>query len=107
MKRTATLTSVLARSPALVTGGSSGIGLAIAHEIAPHASTVHLVARGGDRLEEARDRLRRIAPRARIEVHALDVGDVLQVRELFDRLRSDPAGTPGVIVNCAGSFHCF
>ena len=47
------------RVSALITGGSKGIGLAVARCFAPVLSDLHLVARGMDELEEVREELNR------------------------------------------------
>jgi len=57
---------------ALITGGSKGIGFAIARMLAAEGCHLHLVARSQGDLEKARDMLRSIAP-VDIGVHALDV----------------------------------
>jgi short-subunit dehydrogenase len=60
-------------SGVLVTGGSAGIGLAIAKEFAARGHPLLLIARGRERLEAAADELRQQYP---VSVHtlALDVG---------------------------------
>ena len=59
---------------AVVTGGSRGIGYAIAYELALHGATLSICARGATALEEASDRLRGLGG----DVHnqALDVADL-------------------------------
>jgi 3-dehydrosphinganine reductase len=47
---------------AVVTGGSSGIGLATAVELAARGAVVSLIARGADRLEAAARMLRAKGP---------------------------------------------
>jgi NAD(P)-dependent dehydrogenase (short-subunit alcohol dehydrogenase family) len=43
----------LASRTALITGGSKGIGLAIAHSLAAEGCTVHLAARTASELDKA------------------------------------------------------
>jgi short-subunit dehydrogenase len=63
------------RVPAVViTGGSSGIGLAMARLFAQRSQAVVLIARDAERLEAARGAFER-TPTARIETLALDIGD--------------------------------
>ena len=55
---------------ALVTGGSQGIGLAVARELAEDGAQVVIMGRRADSLELARERLQRDVPGARFETHA-------------------------------------
>jgi 3-dehydrosphinganine reductase len=61
--------------PAVVTGGSSGIGLSAALRLARLGHPVALLARRADRLAAAADEIRSAVPGARISVHPLDVRD--------------------------------
>jgi NAD(P)-dependent dehydrogenase (short-subunit alcohol dehydrogenase family) len=70
------------RPRVLVTGGSMGIGRAVAEELASHGAQLVLVARGIDPLEEARHAL----PGEGHEVHALDVADEQAWSALAPRL---------------------
>lgn len=67
----------------LVTGGSMGIGRAVAEELAAHGAELLLVARGESALEEARSAL----PGEGHEVAALDVSDERSWSDLSDRLQ--------------------
>ncbi len=58
---------------AVVTGGSRGIGYAIAHELALHGATLSICARGAAGLEEAAGRLRALG--GDVHSQALDVAD--------------------------------
>lgn len=58
---------------AVVTGGSRGIGYAIAQELAEHGASLCICARGTHRLEEAAGKLR--AQGGEIRFEALDVAD--------------------------------
>jgi short-subunit dehydrogenase len=61
-------------STILVTGASSGIGAALAPQLAERGATVGIVARRGDRLEEVLARCREHAPQSRM--WAADLGDL-------------------------------
>ncbi len=76
----------------VITGGGTGIGLAIAEKLAGEGSEVVLVGRRLPRLEEAAGRIGGLA-----RAYAADVAEEDQVRVLFDSLdRVD------VLVTCAG-----
>ena len=65
--------------PALITGGSSGIGLALAHGLAAEGRPLVLVARDAAKLALAAEQLREPHPSARILTIAADVGDAAAV----------------------------
>lgn len=65
--------------PAVVTGGSSGIGLAVAHRLARLGHPVALLARRPDALATAAEAIRSSVPGARVTTHALDVRDAASV----------------------------
>jgi 3-dehydrosphinganine reductase len=90
-------------SIALVTGGSSGIGLATARGLARRGSNVWILARNPTRLEEALALLERerVAPGQRFGALRADVSDQNQVFASIDRLRSE-AGPPDLVINSAG-----
>ncbi len=84
---------------ALVTGASSGIGEAIAKELASRGHGVTLVARSADKLEVLADQLRGQGVRA--EVVAADLSDRSARRELRGRVE-DLGLEVDVLVNNAG-----
>jgi len=84
----------------IVTGGSSGIGLAIAWQLAADGHDLVLVARGQEGLDAAAAGLTDAG--ARVEVAALDVRDHAAVAALVAAL---PA-VDGVVNNAAGNFAC-
>jgi hypothetical protein len=57
----------------IITGGSTGIGLALAHQFAERSRAIVIVARTQKRLDEAAARLAARFPAARIETLSLDV----------------------------------
>lgn len=84
----------------LVTGGSLGIGLALAHQLAQAGASLLLVARRSGPLEEARGAVLRAVPTAEVTVRALDVGDLAALPAAADALlRQHPID---VLINNAG-----
>ena len=84
---------------ALVTGASSGIGAATALQLAAAGTTVALVARRADRLEEVAEECRVDAPRSR--AWAADLSDPEEAADLSRHIW-DEFGHLDVIVNNAG-----
>jgi Tropinone reductase 1 len=76
---------------ALITGGSSGIGLATARELAALGAELLLAARGEERLREAQELIRREVPGSRVEVISADLateqGRLKVVSKVGDRLQ--------------------
>lgn len=66
--------------PAIVTGGSSGIGLAAARRLAGDGHPVALLARDAGRLEAAAATIRAAVPGARVTTRVVDVRDADAVR---------------------------
>jgi 3-dehydrosphinganine reductase len=79
----------------LVTGGSEGIGLAIAAEAAKAGAEVEIWARRGDKLGEALDKLGRGTSRA------VDIADPAAVRWAADGYIA-ARGAPDRLFHCAG-----
>lgn len=84
---------------AIVTGGSSGIGLATAALLAERGATVSLLARGRDRLERAAEEL--AARGATVHTRAVDVADPVALPAAIGEL-VEAAGPCDVLVSCAG-----
>lgn len=94
----------LAGAHVLVTGGSSGIGLAVAGQCLARGAAVSIVARDRDRLAAAHERLAGRDATARVASVAADVTDrpalVAAVAEV-----ARVSGPVDVLVTCAGYAH--
>ncbi len=88
-------------SLACVTGGSSGIGLAIARRLAAHGARIVLIARTPERLSAARADIVSLVPDASVETVALDVTDQAAVRQATAVITAQ-WGDPRFLFNCAG-----
>lgn len=86
---------------AVVTGGSSGLGAALAGALADRGLAITLVARRAEPLEEAAAELRARRPGANIGTATVDVGDVERVAALFTSFAARGLPTD-VLVNSAG-----
>jgi len=82
-----------------ITGGSKGIGRAIAEELAARGANVFLVARGQDALDETAAAIRAANPDVRVEAHACDVADYDQVEAAVSKMRDAFGGIDGVVNN--------
>jgi short-subunit dehydrogenase len=85
---------------AIVTGASSGIGAATAHELAQRGATVALAARRIDELEAQTRTIRRAGGEA--VAIPTDIADPTQVGSLVDRVHAT-FGRVDVLVNNAGA----
>ncbi len=103
--RFATLTR-MARAPldnavAIVTGASSGIGEAIAKQLAPRVRALVLVARRRERLEALVAALAKAHPSLLLRVEACDVSDLAATEAMVARVERE-VGPIDVLVNNAG-----
>ncbi|WP_328333943.1 SDR family oxidoreductase [Kribbella sp. NBC_00382] len=83
----------------VVTGGSSGIGLATARLLASRGASVSLIARGADRLESAAFELR--SGGALVRTAAVDVADQAALTAAIDGFVAE-AGPCDVLITAAG-----
>lgn len=89
---------------AVVTGGSSGLGLAYATALARRGTRVVLLARNTDRLAEAERDITRDVPGARVSAVSVDVCDAAAVEAAFLRIR-EAHGPVDLLINSAGVLH--
>ncbi|MEL0135145.1 MAG: SDR family NAD(P)-dependent oxidoreductase, partial [Aquiluna sp.] len=82
----------------IITGGSSGLGLASANTFAEAGHNITLVARGEKRLLEAAEQLRLRYPDSRIAERVLDVSNLDEVRSFAREI----TGPVDLLMNNAG-----
>jgi NAD(P)-dependent dehydrogenase (short-subunit alcohol dehydrogenase family) len=87
---------------ALVTGGSSGIGLETARGLKPHFDVVGIVGRDSGRLQSAAEHLRQGG--GRIETFRADFTSLSDVQRLADEVKARFESL-GVLINNAGVWH--
>jgi len=84
----------------LITGASSGIGVATARAAAREGAHVLLLARSQEKLDDRAEEIRREGGQAR--VYPVDLTDAQAVAEVAGCITRD-VGTPDIIVNNAGA----
>jgi len=85
----------------IITGGSSGVGKALAHRLARAGAHLSLVARDRDKLESVTRELRGIGSGQRIEGFSCDVADPDALETAMGQI-AETMGTPHVLINSAG-----
>ena len=93
--------SLLKGKIAVVTGGGTGIGKAVATALAMHGADVALASRDGERLEAAAAGIREATGRKAIGV-STDVSDAKAVKALFDKVEAD-LGPVSILINGAAA----
>jgi 3-dehydrosphinganine reductase len=88
---------------ALITGGSSGIGLAIAEKLAERGANLWLLARRKEILEQAKAKVtsRKVNPQQQVEIMAVDVTKNDQVSNSINEMIQQ-SGVPDILINSAG-----
>ena len=83
----------------LITGGSSGIGLATAHKVAQAGAITIIVARDAEKLSEAKTSI--AAKGYLVHTYVADVSDALQCQTLLGNVYNNHGGVD-ILVNNAG-----
>ena len=85
----------------LITGGSSGIGFALANALVQMDASVILLARDYENLKTARASILEKYPKAMVKIVSADVTDAASLTNIYDKyLRTHD--TPEILINCAG-----
>lgn len=87
----------------VITGGGTGIGLAIAHRFLAESPSLVLVGRRRDALDEAAARLRSAGPAAEVTTARCDLTDPDAVQTLADELRGGPS-VDVLVANAGGNY---
>ncbi|HYG23829.1 MAG TPA: SDR family oxidoreductase [Verrucomicrobiae bacterium] len=94
----------LSQRNALITGGSQGLGLAIAEAYVREGANVVICSRDEKTLLGSRDQLRRLAPaRSKVLARACDVSSEVQVNDLASFALNE-LGNIDILVNNAGVY---
>jgi len=88
----------------LVTGATSGIGLAAATALAAQGARLALIARSPERAEEALRGIRARAPAAEVSVHQADLASLAAIRRVAPEILGRHPRID-VLLNNAGVFH--
>lgn len=86
----------------VITGGNSGIGLAMAQEIAAQGARICLACRNQDKAAQARDLILARTPGAEVELYALDLSSFASIRA-FALALGERHPHVDVLVNNAGA----
>lgn len=99
----------LSGKTALVTGGSRGIGLAVANGLAEHGADVAIVARTKEQLEAASRQIqadtglrKAQSSRKKVWTFPFDLKNIKAIEALFENIVSETKGID-ILVNCAGT----
>lgn len=84
---------------ALVTGGSTGLGYAIARELFREGADVILASRSLEKLERARESLLKIRPAGKITCQSVDLGSEESIRSMMEKI---PHQRVDILVNNVG-----
>lgn len=90
---------VLRGQHVVVTGASSGLGVATAQGLAALGAEVHLVVRDTEKGERAASDLRSAVPGARVHVRRCDVSDLDDVRRLAAELSAEVDSLAAIVHN--------
>ncbi|WP_057907862.1 SDR family NAD(P)-dependent oxidoreductase [Latilactobacillus graminis] len=87
----------------VITGGSSGLGRAIAYEAASKGAIIVVLARRTAELAAVREQVQRLSGRPAY-AYRLDVSDPTAIETIVAQIRAE-VGIPDVLVNAAGFGH--
>lgn len=92
----------MSRKLALITGGTSGIGLGIAQKLAPHFDLALSYANNTEKAESALASLKQSFPQTEIKIFKQVLSDEATCKNLYQAVVGDFKKNPSVLVNSAG-----
>ncbi len=99
----------LSGKTALVTGGSRGIGFAIAKGLAEHGADIAILARTQEQLQAAMRQIqtvtagpRKAGTQIKVWTFPFDLGNIKGIEALFENIVSETKGID-ILANCAGT----
>lgn len=88
----------------IVTGGGSGIGRCIAHELASLGADLALVGRKIEKLQAVKDEIAAAAPGGRLSIHSCDIRDEAGVRQMVAGVLGTHGRIDGLVNNAGGQY---
>ena len=88
----------------LITGGGSGLGLAMAEQFASLGANIGICGRTEEKLNAAKDKLSTHG--TKVSAVACDVRDFDAVEQMMEQLQSELGSLNGLVNNAAGNFYC-
>lgn len=85
----------------IVTGGGSGIGRCIAHELASLGAVLALVGRKIEKLESVQAEIAAAAPQAKVTIHTCDIRDEPGVKQMITDVLAAHGRIDGLVNNAA------
>ena len=88
----------------LVTGGGSGIGRCIAHELASLGAALALVGRKIEKLQAVQAEIAEAAPQAKVTIHSCDIRDEPGVKQMIADVLAAHGRIDGLVNNAGGQY---
>ena len=97
-------TDTLSEKTILVTGGGSGLGLAMAKGFAKAGANVAICGRTDEKLKHAVEDIQSVNESSEVRYYVTDVRDHELVKQMVDQVVSDFGSLEGLVNNAAGNF---
>lgn len=97
-------TGLFAGQTVIVTGGGSGIGRCIAHELASLDADLALVGRRIEKLQAVQGEIAAAAPGRRVSIHSCDIRDEAGVRQMVTDVLATHGRIDGLVNNAGGQY---
>ncbi len=88
----------------LITGGGSGLGLAMAKGFCRSGADIIICGRTAEKLEKASDEIRKVRKGSKVQGFPVDVRDHESVNLMFEKAADEFGNIDGLVNNAAGNF---